>query len=200
MGKGVCFSFEWVRRYVVGFLVMICIFCVSAVRAEEIIFDSESVFVELGIAETLSVYGSYLFMNPTGQAVSQTIIYPFPVDSNHEFPHEISVVPDHAEKVSFKRYAKGIGFPVKIPPHDSLRCRIRYVQRIKEQKGTYILKTTQHWDRPLRYSELRLLIPQEHVFSFISYESDTVIVDAGRLNYHFSFRDFMPKKDLDFEW
>jgi hypothetical protein len=166
-------------------------------------FDSESVFVEIRLPDTVSVYGSYLFVNSSEKAVTQTIQYPFPVDSKMEYPYtyciKVNSESSREEIISIKTN-DGVLFSATFGPKDSVRYHIYYSQKVKESDGRYSLTTTQNWKKPLRYSVLSISIPQDKILRFVSYEVDSVTYVNERLNYMFSFNNFMPVKDLVFAW
>lgn len=194
-----------IKKYLPCFQTVIyCIFLIPlfpAITIADFIFESESVFVEVKIPDTVSVRGVYNFVNSSGKTLFQTILYPFPVDSITDFPFRISVQRKGSEgTITFSRAEKSILFPVQIDSGKTATYYISYSQKVHETRGCYILTTTQSWGKPLQFSELRLSIPEESIFKYISYVSDSVKLINKKIEYRISFKNFMPVKDLLFSW
>jgi hypothetical protein len=167
----------------------------------DILFESESVFVDIKLPDTVSVHGSYLFVNPKPEAVTQAILYPFPVDSTMGFPFSASIRRENSPKeLPYSKTYNGILFASEVGSKDSARYHITYSQKVKGNNGRYILTTTQQWGRPLHYSALSVSIAANRVLKFVSFDTDSVLLKSNKLEYRFFFRNFMPVKDLIFTW
>jgi hypothetical protein len=187
--------------YTIRFFVLFSIFLLQPIMSADLLFDSESVFVDVILPDTVSVYGCYNFVNPSKKKVTQAIVYPFPVDSLSNFPYRISIKKKGCNnEIPFKRINQGVLFTAIVDSNNSETYRINYSQKVNDCKGCYILITTRDWSKSLRYSELAVSISAGQVFKYISYVADTVILTDNKLRYRFSFKEFMPDKDLIFSW
>jgi hypothetical protein len=166
-----------------------------------LLFDSESVSVEVKFPDTVSVNGTYCLVNPSVDHFAQMIFYPFPVDSTMKYPFSIVVhQKDSIDTIPYSKKADGIFFFIDVEPKKSALFKVVYSQQVKGQNGKYILLTTREWNRPLRRSNLMISIPDKSGLTYISYDVDTVFSTNKRLNYQFKFKDFMPSKDMMFSW
>lgn len=167
----------------------------------DLTFHSESVFVEIRLPDTVRVHGMYCFINRSENPLTKLIYYPFPVDSINMYPHEITIKRDgFSGPVSFVRSEKGISFSVNMDKKGTVKYRITYSQRVIGHSGYYILKTTQNWNEALTRSDLEISIPTNNVLKYVSYNPDTVVCSGNQWVYRFGFNNFMPQKDLTFEW
>lgn len=166
-----------------------------------VLFDSESIFVDIRLPDTVMVSGRYSLVNSSKESVSRVIHYPFPIDKSMLYPCSISIRQlEIATPINFNKNNEGILFVAEIAPKDTVRYIICYMQKVTANAGRYILTTTQHWNRPLRQADFEVSIPANHAFKYVSYDVDTVFCCDHKAIYRFSRKSFMPEKDLIFNW
>lgn len=172
-----------------------------SISGEGLIFHSESISVEISLPDTVRVCGMYCFTNQSKKPLKEAIYYPFPVDSNSEYPFAITIQKDgSSDTVPFSKSENGMLFPVNIYQKDTAKYRITYSQKVHSYQGCYILTTTQKWNRALVRSDLQVSIPVRGVLTYTSYHPDSVICSDGNWKYKFGFGNFMPSIDLNFRW
>ena len=149
--------------------------------------------IELTIyPEVLEVNGLYVYANPWPIPMSQGLKTPFPVDALHPRPASVAVSevrPDGEIPLRTIWFNDEPHFTVNIPARSEIKVRVRYRQLAKGS-GTYILKTTQPWGRPLEHGE---------------YLVETRGVRVTHSNYPltgkgFTKDHFMPQMDWHLQW
>jgi hypothetical protein len=172
-----------------------------AAAAGDLRFASENIFLSIALPDTLCVTGEYFFASKSGARVSTPIVYPFPVDSIHAFPHVVSIT-QSGKRIPFETQSEN-GTMVFSLNFDAgaLPCvTIRYRQRLKRPVARYILTSTGTWGEPLQAGYFRIALPMRATLSYLSYLSDTVFTCGDSTIFEFSRKDFMPEKDIVVEY
>jgi hypothetical protein len=144
------------------------------------------------------VEGIYYFQSNLRTNVS--FYYPFPVDSLHDYPYEISIEELDTGNVSFKRINKGIIFNLYFDANETKVVSISYAQKIKANNAKYILTTTKAWKKGLKEAEFCIIVPKTLKNISISYQPDEIHEEGNETRYIIRKEDFMPEKDINISW
>lgn len=142
----------------------------------------------------VEIEGIYYFRNLTGGTITMTIQYPFPVDAQHPFPHEIAV-----ENYSFRKDSLNIYLHMSMTPGEEKTIRFFYKQFHYNKSAKYILSSTQYWDNPIQQADFFISVPQAWKTG-ISLVPSRTDVKEGRVIYYLSRQNFYPKEDLVITW
>jgi hypothetical protein len=163
-----------------------------------ILFQREK--ITISIAENrIAVHGEYVLSNMLPASRSVGLFYPFPVDSLHPFPLNVSVVSGDTT-VPFRKAEDGIYFRVKLLPKSSAIVSISYDQQCLVPKACYILKSTAAWHAPLEEADFEIHVPKGIELKSMSYAADEILKNREAVVYSFTRKKFMPSIDLCFEW
>lgn len=141
--------------------------------------------------------GTYVYQNPFPFPVVQGLSVPFPIDSDHPTPIQLSArqlnpIPKPLET----RYLLGRHrFNVFFKANQRLLISVEYRQQTPQQNATYLLSTTRPWKHPLREGLYRLM-PQQVVITDSNYALDS----SGNDHFKFKRQHFMPQDDWHFSW
>ncbi len=166
-----------------------------------IVFKKEKITVTIVACDTIEVQGIYYFSNDDSLPMSTIIDYPFPVDSVLGFPHFISVIhlANH-QNLTFEKKNMWIIWDQFIPPRTTDSIEVTYRQKTLKHCGTYILSTTQNWNRPLEQADFKIITPANIILHYWSFQTDSVKMDDGCLEYNSFKKNFLPESDMLFEW
>lgn len=144
------------------------------------------------------VTGTYYFVSPTNKKIEKTIYYPFPVNKL-AFPDSIFLnIPKTGKVLNYKKGKKGIYFRLEVK--DTAVVQVFYRQPVSKNEMTYILTSTQEWNKPLQEASFEITVPGNIDITGISYPWHYVESKDGYKTYHIIKNKFMPKKDLHIEW
>ena len=149
------------------------------------------------------VAGHYYFRNTTSESVEVAIGYPFPVDAHHAPPSIVEVwriSVDETDPVGFHRGDSHARWRMNLAPMQEQHFFVRYVQRTSLRHAVYIVTTTQEWGEPIELAEFEFRIPAALGDVRLSFEPDSMAVQADTLVYYASWKDFMPDSDLEVWW
>ena len=166
----------------------------TALAGGQVEFTSER--IEMSIREnTLTIHGIYHFTNPNPEPVRVTMLYPFPVDTTHPFPHAIQVKP-----IAFRKVKDGITWTVEAGPHAKPTVDVVYFQKCRERSAKYILTTTQAWGKALKQAEFIVRVPSSFKEVTLSYTPDSLKGIKGEQVFYLTRKEFLPEKDLEVRW
>lgn len=169
----------------------------------ELQFSAEKIEMRISRKE-VEVKGYYYFRNNSSQeTIHKLLIYPFPVDSTHNFPYIISVYYLSSEKkipYGPKAPVKSIYFPVDLPSGSTTAVVVEYQQSIQANDAKYILHTTKYWGHPLEKAEYLIWVPKELQDVKLSYQPTKVKTLDSQIKFVIERRYFLPHKDLEIEW
>lgn len=192
-----------------------------SLHAQPLQFARERIEVEV-LGEACVLTGTYYFCE-TGPAARQplsverpdsanfpfniTLYYPFVVTPELPFPDSIQVTDLRSGRpVQFTQSARGVYFPVSVPPQDTAIYRVRYRQKTPSAKMEYILTSTQKWNRPLQSADFIIRIPQQYQLISLSPAFDraapgsTGEKNAPGMIYFIHRENFMPQSNLTIQW
>jgi len=157
-------------------------------------FTSE--LIEMSVrGNTLTIHGIYHFTNQNPEAVRVVMLYPFPVNATHPFPHAIRVKP-----IAYRKVKDGITWTVEAGPNGKPTVEVVYSQRCLERSAKYILTTTQAWGQALKQAEFIVRVPSSFKEVTLSYSPDSVKGIKGEQVFYLTKKDFLPEKDLEVRW
>jgi len=165
---------------------------------ESILFQKERIIVSV-MTDRVLIRGEYTFVNLSSVSRSIRLFYPFPVDSLHSFPVNISVTSGD-KRIPFKTAEKGIYFTIKLLAESTANMNVSYEQPCLVSNACYILKSTAYWQTPLEEADFEIRIPPGIELKNMSYAADKVVKNQDTLVCTFTRKNFMPVKDLCFEW
>jgi hypothetical protein len=158
--------------------------------------ESIAVFVDVRF---LRVEGVYEFKNESKAPYSQSLFYPFPVDTLHPPPGYVSVRQGD-RPIRFRKRRNGVSFPVDLPAGSTATVRVVYEQECYDNTGCYILTSTSAWNRPLEAAEFEITVADGVELEWVAYDVTPAPDRSGARVYRFSRTDFMPEKDLCLRW
>ncbi len=170
----------------------------AAPPGSEISFHSEKISISIS-ENRIEIDAEYYFTGPDNRVSTARLYYPFPVDSLHPFPEDISVN-TNGQDIKFWKSDNGIYFDVSVDTNGTGRVDVRYVQSCLVPSGCYILTSTAEWGKPLTRAEFEITIPWGMEILGCSYEPDTVITETDSIKYLMVREDFLPEEDLCLEW
>lgn len=153
--------------------------------------------------EIMKLKGTYYFKNLTSSFLKTSVFYPFPIDKEHLYPTEIKIYKwkiDKKNKVNFVKSDKGVLWTVEIEANKITKYIVIYKQPIKTKNATYILTTTQAWNKPLEYAKFIIHIPKIFKNIEIPYSIDKIFSKGENIIYEFTRTNFLPTKDLTICW
>jgi len=194
--------FNFAIRFAVSMIVLGVVTVLSNIAytqtRESILFQRERIIISV-MTDKFLVQGEYTFANMSSFSRTQGLFYPFPVDSLHLFPTNISVTSGH-KRIPFRRAEKGIYFAIKLLAQSSANVEISYDQPCLIPNACYILKSTAYWQTPLEQADFEIRIPPGIELKSMSYATDKVRESQDTLVCSFTRKNFMPVRDLCLEW
>lgn len=165
---------------------------------ESILFQKEKIIVSV-MTDKILIRGEYTFVNMSSVSRSLMLFYPFPVDSLHPFPSNISVTSGD-KRIPFKTAENGIYFAIKLLAESAASINVSYDQPCLVPNACYILKSTAYWQTPLEEADFEIRIPTGIRLKNVSYAADKVVRNQDTFVCTFTRKNFMPDRDLCFEW
>ena len=159
----------------------------------EVSFRAETIRMEV-TDDKLRVVGTYHLRNRTPASVATTLLYPFPVDDAHSYPH--SIVVDGATK---RPAENGVILALSFGPQEERTFEVEYEQSLAEPNATYILLSTQAWGEPLEHGLYEVSWPADFKDVRISYDGKRTTTH-GRTTLSFERSNFLPDRDLTVSW
>ena len=179
----------------------ILFFSAATLFASNLHFLEETIKIEIYSDDTITVKGTYIFKSEDTSATQHTLFYPFPVDSNSDYPSYIAVyIGENNRKEAFERREGGIVFSFSVASGSFCTTTVVYKQHVNRYSGKYIVTTTEFWKGPLISGHYSIVVYGKYNLSYLSYACDTVIQKINCVEYSFSRENFMPQKDIEFLW
>lgn len=147
-------------------------------------FISEKIDFMIDV-DRFSVNGIYDFSNPTDQEIRQTILFPFPEDSDSVAVKRVYNL-TYAESLKYKLLRDAIVFRIIVLPEDTVNINVVYSEKTRPE-NIYILKSTQVWRKPLKSANFSLTVDSSVKVVLISFEPDTIINGVSfwhRVNFY----------------
>lgn len=184
-------------KVIYGFF-LFCSFLWQGTYAQSLQFFGEK--IEVTIHEKYAeVNGNYHLRNNSLQPIRRTLFYPFTINQNLPYPDSISVTLNKAS-IPFQRKNDGIIFSMEIAPDSIEVYEVYYSQKTPANEMEYILTSTQRWQKPLRFAEYIIKLPQQLLLKYLSLNPSEMAVDGEYEIYRVFRNDYMPKTNLIVEW
>lgn len=147
--------------------------------------------------EHVKVNGIYVYMNPFPFPVVQGFSIPFPVDSGHPNPIQISVkdLSRQGKSIPIRFILGKHRFNLAFRAGEEIRIQVQYIQYASEKNASYILTTTKPWKFPLIQGIYRLFPKGVEIIS-----SNYTLKPNGFGALCFLRKNFMPQTDWLFSW
>ena len=159
-------------------------------------FFKEEIIIELS-ENSIYVRGLYFFDNRSNFEIDATIVYPFPVDTNHLYPNKIEVF-DPKHPIDFVKRNEGIEWTLHFEPIAVETVVVEYKQIIKEESATYILEKL--WKEKIDKAMFTIETPLDFKELNLSIKPDSVKIEENKQVYYITKRYFLPKGDLKITW
>jgi hypothetical protein len=165
-------------------------------HAQNIEFYREDIIFKID-GHTAEVNGVYHFCNVGDREIKTRLFYPFPDEAKNLI--DTILVMDFEEDSAklFHESAGGVYFEIYVPAYDQSACRIYYRQKLISNHFTYILKSTNSWQRPLEFANFELQAPAALTVDSLSYYPDTSFTYQDTKIYRWHKKNFMPDKDFE---
>jgi len=143
--------------------------------------------------EALEVNGLYIYANPWPFPIAQGLKTPLPVDPQHPLPANVKITkvgPDGETPLRSHWFLQEPYFTLHLPAQAEVWVRVRYRQLALDQSGTYLLKSTRPWRRPLDYG------------AYVLITRDVTLLHSNYPLRDMSFtrQHFMPQQDWQLRW
>ncbi|RKY33270.1 MAG: hypothetical protein DRP74_00085 [Candidatus Omnitrophota bacterium] len=193
-----------IKALVIGVILTIFTFLPYIAQADKYPFDFFKEKVTLSIDKgELNVEGIYYIRNKFSEEEELVILYPFPIDRYHSYPHQISINyidGKNRESVQFIQEEEGVLWPLKIAAGATKCILIEYNQAFKDKEATYITTTTQGWGKALEEAKFIVSVPADFREVKLSYQPDKTEAKNNRVFYYINKVDFLPVEDLVVKW
>lgn len=159
-------------------------------------FVSEHVRLSIAPGQ-LRVHGTYHFVRGTSSEPF-AILYPFIQDASLGPPEAIRVTVD-GDSASYDRGELNsirVSLPFAGGGAPACMLEVEYAQRLMSRRASYLVTSTQLWDRPLQ----RATFDVELADSLGPPRSEFPFERIGPGRYTFDQTDFLPQRDLVIEW
>lgn len=180
-------------------LLFIFIIACSHSYSQEIEFYKENITMEISDGH-FHVTGNYYLRSDTVSPFPLT--YPFPKDPLYGEVDSVNLFnlkTGQAIEIK-KKTISGILFMAEPDSTGKVETLISYRQKLKGKKAEYIVITTRNWQQPLEEATFQLITPSDMVMEHFSYlPSDTLVTQKNTV-YTWQMFNFMPERNMVFEW
>lgn len=156
-------------------------------------FREETIHVTVNPPD-MTVDALYIFENHSEIALNMGMYYPFPLEPELAYPHQVDV-----KGARFKRTPTGLLWKLSLTPHGAATVEVKYTQRCLGALARYILTSTAFWNRSLEKGHYRVDWPSTLPNVSVSYPG-TRRSEGGREFLEWEANDFMPTKDIVVTW
>lgn len=145
--------------------------------------------------------GTYSFENPSEEALSTRLFYPFYLDQELPFPVSYSVVSgERRDPLAVSIHPGGISFPLDLQPGQQQSIQVRYDQVTRARKFIYILTSTQVWGTPLKHARYEIRMPQHLQLENCSLNIDSETSTGDFHIYRIEEQEFLPSQEFIIQW
>jgi hypothetical protein len=139
----------------------------------------------------------YHFVNVGEKDINTPLFYPFP-ENTMELIDSIEVKNEKTgEAVPYREGKSGIFFNIEVKAYGQAAYRVFFRQKLAKKKFTYILTSTEAWNRPLEFANFELKAPLEINVDSMSYQPDTTFTNKDLQYFFWKKEDFMPDRDFE---
>jgi hypothetical protein len=166
------------------------------VKSQSLQFYREDIVFKIN-KDAVETDADYHFCNTGEKDIQTPLFYPFP-ENTMELIDSISIRDLKTNEVIAYREAKsGVFFNISVRAYGQSSYRVYFRQRLVDKKFTYILTSTESWNRPLEFANFELQIPEYLKVDSLSYPPDTSFMKNNFQYYFWKKKDFMPGKDFE---
>lgn len=159
-------------------------------------FASERVeFEVLPDGAEVEIRGLYRFVNEGTEPLRRSIYFPFAIDDDHPYPHDIQVSTGRPRRIK-----DGVVFDVQLDAGAAEEVEIRYRQAASGHTATYVVTSARGWFEPLDRAELVVYTPAEWSDPEISYPMQRVDDHGGRQVWSTTIEAFVPDREFTVAW
>jgi len=168
----------------------------SSSRSQGPNFKEEEVALKI-TASRLEVEGVYGFSR--GSSATTVLWFPFPEASQIDFNSVGATYAETGKDAVWSWARNGIAIRLDFGSETAARLRIRYAEKLSEEKAVYILKTAALWPLPIGKAHLQVCMPASFAPTFSLPFVRTQEVE-GIATYEFFATEFQPSQDLVVIW
>jgi hypothetical protein len=152
-------------------------------------FTGEDIDFEIDSGR-FSVKGIYCFFNLTDNEIKQTILFPFPENSDSVVVKRIYNL-TYSESIPYRCSKNALTFKFAAHPGDTVKINIAYSQN-SAKENVYILKSAQTWGQALKWADFSLKVGKS-----VQIDSLSILPDSLKDNvYYWTRRDFFPEENF----
>jgi hypothetical protein len=176
----------------------------TAAVTDSVCFDSESITLTV-TDSTAQVSGWYRFRNLSPRSLRVSVVYPFPVDALHRYPHSVriyAVLATDTVRVEPRKLEDlaSVWLLVPLQPDTITTWHVEYEQLIEASCARYVLTSTAAWGRPLRAASYEVVHPSGFLEVEVWPRPDSVTTASGWTTRKCSRANFLPRDDLWIRW
>ena len=180
-----------------GYLKFLCWIMLSALAPavhSQVSFIEEYIDFSLD-SHYFTVNGIYKFVNNSFNKATQKIIFPFATET--AFIDSIRIFNlQEFKSIPFSRQHNSISFDLEITSSDTLEINLFYRQPAAN-KNSYILSSTQYWNKPLKKAVYTLTTPFGYKIQSFSFPPDQMKSENNHHVYIWHKQDFLPEMDFE---
>ena len=181
------------------FLVLALIIPFNNVFSQGFSFYKENITMKI---EKDYFYVTGIYYLKSDRSKSETLVYPFPVDSSFGAVDSIFVFNlTTNENIMLKKIKTNYAvFKIDFSHNSELMIQIAYRQKLLATRAEYILESTISWKKPLDQANYQLIVPSNmHICKFSIPPQDSIITKKDIVYYWEKF-NYMPSENLIFEY
>ena len=159
-------------------------------------FASERVeFEVLPDGAEVEIRGLYRFVNEGAEPLRRSIYFPFAIDDDHPYPHDIQVSTGRPRRIK-----DGVVFELVLEAEATEEVKIRYRQAAGGHTATYVVTSARGWFEPLDRAELAVYTPADWGAPDMSFPMDRVDDEDGRQVWFTTIETFVPDREFSVSW
>ncbi len=147
-------------------------------------------------------YVTGIYYLKSDRSKSETLVYPFPVDSSFGEVDSIYVFNlTTNENIMLKKLKTNYAvFKIDFSHNSELMIQVAYRQKLLDTRAEYILKSTISWKKPLDQANYQLVVPSNmHICKFSIPPQDSIITKKD-IVYYWRKLNYMPTENFIFEY
>lgn len=181
------------------FVLLIALGCTLNGMAQEISFFKENITMKLE-REYFYVSGKYYYRSDS--PAMMPLFYPYPQDPLYGRSDSLIIfdITNNSSITALDEDSLGARFDIAIQEEPELLIQVSYRQKLLGNKAEYIITTTQLWQQPMEQAYYQLIVPNDISITHFSISpNDSIVTELERV-YTWEKFNFMPRKNLVFEF
>ncbi len=175
-------------------LLIVMVLTIGYVNSQQLNFYSEALNFEIDSTH-FYVSGMYFISNKNNKQGRTKIFYPYVYNTN--IIDTISIYNCNTmEYIKPFKGKKGHWFNLAIPANDSVVLHIKYSHRHNDSTVTYILLSTQYWEKPFIKADYTLRVKTGITVNKLFLPVDTTWHKPPYQYYQWQKFNYMPKTDF----